>query len=113
MYAETQPAQAGFVPFQPRFQPPGREPEGHLMADDSTDPLADAIRRALIDAAESAYDDAGIQGLCAEGRWEAAVSAMRVVDVEAVAMGAVQPSTSNESPPPSASPAPPESAASA
>jgi ribosomal protein L12E/L44/L45/RPP1/RPP2 len=43
-----------------------------------------AVRRALIDAAEAAYEDAGIQGLCAEGRWEAAVSAMRRVDLDAV-----------------------------
>jgi hypothetical protein len=74
---------------------------------------ADAIRRALIDAAEAAYEDAGIQGLCAEGRWEAAVSAMRAVDVEAVARGAVQASTSNEFPPSSILSASPESAASA
>jgi hypothetical protein len=58
-------------------------------------PLADAIRRALIDAAEAAYEDAGIQGLCAEGRWEAAVSAMRGVDIEAVGQDA---SVSTESP---------------
>ena len=74
---------------------------------------AEAVRRACIQAAEAAYEDAGIQGLCAEGRWEAAVSAMRRVDVESVARGAVQPSTSNESPPPSHPSAPPESAASA
>jgi hypothetical protein len=74
---------------------------------------ADALRRALIDAAEAAYEDAGIQGLCAEGRWEAAVSAMRAVDVEAVARGAAEASTSNEFPPPSDPSAPPESAASA
>jgi hypothetical protein len=83
------------------------------MADDSTHPIANAIRRALIDAAEAAYEDAGIQGLCAEGRWEAAVSAMRRVDVEAVARGAVQASTSNELSPPSDRSSPPESAASA
>ena len=47
--------------------------------------LADSIRRALIAAGEAAYEDAGIQGLCAEGRWEAAVAAMRAVDVDAVA----------------------------
>ena len=46
---------------------------------------ADTIRRALIDAAEAAYEDAGMQGLCAEGRWEAAVSAMRRVDLAALA----------------------------
>jgi hypothetical protein len=82
------------------------------MADDSTNPGAAPIRRALIDAAEAAYEDAGIQGLCAEGRWEAAVSAMRRVDVEAVARGAVEASTSNEFPSSSGQPRPPESAAS-
>jgi hypothetical protein len=45
---------------------------------------AEAVRRALIDAAEAAYEDAGVQGLCAEGRWEAAVSAMRRADLDAV-----------------------------
>jgi formiminotetrahydrofolate cyclodeaminase len=38
-------------------------------------------RRALIDAALDAYEDAGLRGLCAEGRWEAAVDAMRTVDL--------------------------------
>jgi hypothetical protein len=83
------------------------------MPDDSIHPAADAIRRALIDAAEAAYEDAGIQGLCAEGRWEAAVSAMRRVDVEAVARGAAEASTSNEFSASSDRPTPPESAASA
>jgi hypothetical protein len=73
----------------------------------------EAIRRVDQRAAEAAYEDAGIQGLCAEGRWEAAVSAMRRVDVEAVARGAVEASTSNEFPPSSDRSAPPESAASA
>ena len=81
--------------------------------DADTTHLADAIRRALIDAAEAAYEDAGIQGLCAEGRWEAAVSAMRAVDVDAVARGAVEASTSNEFSASSDPSAPPESAASA
>lgn len=64
----------------------------------NTDPrlTAAAIRRALIEAAEAAYEDAGIRGLCAEGRWEAAVQAMRGVDLEAVARGAAEASTSNE-----------------
>ena len=47
--------------------------------------IAEAVRRALIDEAVVAYEDAGVQGLCAEGRWEAAVSAMRRVDLNAVA----------------------------
>ena len=49
---------------------------------------AEAVRRACIQAGEAAYEDAGFQGLCAEGRWEAAVSAMRRVDVAAAARNA-------------------------
>lgn len=47
--------------------------------------LAESIRRAVIRAGEAAFEDAGIQGLCAEGRWEAAVAAMRSLDVEPLA----------------------------
>ena len=39
--------------------------------------------RALLDAALAAYEDAGLRGLCAEGRWEAAVDAMRGFDLSA------------------------------
>jgi len=42
---------------------------------------AEAVRRALVDAAVAAYEDAGLSGLCAEGRWEAAVDAMRSLDL--------------------------------
>ena len=66
------------------------------IQDDTMNPeLADAIRRALIDAGEAAYEDAGMQGLCAEGRWEAAVSAMRRVDVAAVAREAAEAAASS------------------
>lgn len=50
--------------------------------------LAESIRRAILEAGEAAYEDAGIQGLCAEGRWEAAVAAMRAVDLAALARSA-------------------------
>ena len=43
--------------------------------------LAKPIRDRCIEAALQAYEDAGIQGLCAEGRWEAAVSALRKVEL--------------------------------
>ena len=46
---------------------------------------AEAVRGALIEAALIAYEDAGLSGLCAEGRWEAAVAAMRSLDVAASA----------------------------
>ena len=44
--------------------------------------LAGRIREVCIEAALQAYEDAGVQGLCAEGRWEAAVSALRTVDLQ-------------------------------
>lgn len=43
--------------------------------------FAKRVRRACVDAAVQAYEDAGVQGLCAEGRWEAAVSAMKTVEL--------------------------------
>jgi hypothetical protein len=38
---------------------------------------AEAVRQACIAAALQAYEDAGLSGLCHEGRWEYAVDAMR------------------------------------
>ena len=49
--------------------------------------VAEAVRRACADAAEEAYDDAGIRGLCADGRWEVALEAIRRVDVDGVIRG--------------------------
>lgn len=46
--------------------------------------VAEAVRRACAEAAEGAYEDAGIRGLCAEGRWEMALEAIRQVDLETV-----------------------------
>lgn len=43
--------------------------------------LAKRIRDACLEAALQAYEDAGIQGLCAEGRWEAAISALKTVEL--------------------------------
>lgn len=48
------------------------------------DDLARRVRAACLQAARQAYEDAGVQGLCAEGRWEAAMSALEVVDVDAI-----------------------------
>ena len=44
----------------------------------------EAIRAACLDAACKAYEDAGISGLCGEGRWEMAIPAIRNLDVQAV-----------------------------
>lgn len=43
--------------------------------------LAKRIRDTCIEAVLQAYEDAGIQGLCAEGRWEAALDALRKVEL--------------------------------
>ncbi len=48
------------------------------------DDIARRIRDACLQAARQAHEDAGVQGLCAEGRWEAAMSALEVVDVQAI-----------------------------
>ena len=43
--------------------------------------LAKRIQDACLQAALQAYEDAGIQGLCAEGCWEAAVGALKTVEL--------------------------------
>jgi hypothetical protein len=43
--------------------------------------LAKRIRDACLEAVLQAYEDAGVQGLCAEGRWEVAVGALKTVDL--------------------------------
>jgi hypothetical protein len=46
--------------------------------------LAEAIRTACLEAALRAYEDAGISGLCEEGRWECAVQAIKGLDLTAL-----------------------------
>ena len=46
--------------------------------------VVETVRAACLDAALLAYEDAGIRGLCAEGRWEAAVAAIRQLDLSRV-----------------------------
>ena len=43
--------------------------------------FAKGIRDACLEAVLQEYEDAGVQGLCAEGRWEAAVGALRTLDL--------------------------------
>jgi hypothetical protein len=45
--------------------------------------IAEAVRRACIDAALEAYEDAQIRGLCREGAWEVAIEAVRTLNVAA------------------------------
>jgi len=48
-----------------------------------TDPvqIAERVRAACLQAALDAFEDAGISGLCLEGRWEIAVQAIRTLDL--------------------------------
>jgi hypothetical protein len=52
--------------------------------------IAERVRGAIVEAGIRAYEDAGVQGLCEEGRFEAAVSAMRSVDLTPIAESARQ-----------------------
>lgn len=46
--------------------------------------LAGQVREVCISTALSAYEDASISGLCAEGAFEAAISAIRMLDVASI-----------------------------
>ena len=46
-----------------------------------SDQLSKAVRAACVQAAVRAYENAGTQGLCAEGRLEAAVGAIEALDL--------------------------------
>ena len=52
--------------------------------------LADSVRDACIDAAIRAYEHAGISGLCAKGRWELAIQAMREMDLQPAIASALE-----------------------
>lgn len=54
-----------------------------IHTDDATR-IAERIREACLEAALAAYEDAGVQGLCEEGRWEVAVGAVRSLDLERI-----------------------------
>ena len=43
--------------------------------------IVERVRARLLEAAQRAYEDAGVRGLCEEGRWEAAIDAIRSVDL--------------------------------
>ena len=49
--------------------------------------IADAVRAACLQVAREAYENAGLSGLCEEGRWECALGAIRSLDLAAVVAG--------------------------
>lgn len=52
--------------------------------------VAEAVRAACIRAALEAYEEGGILGLCAEGRWEYAISAMRQLELDTIINNSIQ-----------------------
>jgi hypothetical protein len=46
--------------------------------------VAEQVRDALVRAALTAYEDAATRGLCGEGAWEVALTAMRDLDLSSV-----------------------------
>jgi hypothetical protein len=52
------------------------------MAEKGAVQLAEAVRAACVAAAQRAYEEGGMRGLCAEGRWELAVDAMREFNLQ-------------------------------
>jgi hypothetical protein len=46
--------------------------------------IAESVRAACLKAAQDAYENAGVSGLCQEGRWECAIAAIRSLDLESV-----------------------------
>jgi hypothetical protein len=47
-------------------------------------PELESVRTRCLDAALAAYEDAGMRGLCADGRWEAALDAIRRLDLSSL-----------------------------
>lgn len=43
--------------------------------------LAERVRQACLQQALDAWEQAGISGLCGEGRWEVTIDAIRQLDV--------------------------------
>jgi hypothetical protein len=56
------------------------------------DPLqiAEVVRQACLEAALRAYEDAGLGGLCHEGRWECAVDAIRAMPLRPLLQGLIE-----------------------
>jgi hypothetical protein len=52
---------------------------------DDTRALAERVRAACVAAASDAYEEAGLRGLCAEGRWEYALDVVRQLDLRTAA----------------------------
>lgn len=57
-------------------------PQPQMLPDIEVQQLAQRVREACIQQAVQAFEDAGADGLCCQGAWESAVSAMQRLDLE-------------------------------
>lgn len=61
---------------------------GHVLNCVRCDEMAEKAGKALIESARTAmveaYDNAGMSGLCAEGRWDLALDALNSLDVKSI-----------------------------
>ena len=57
--------------------------------------MAEAVRTACIEAALAGYEDAAASGLCHEGAWEAAISALQQLDITAIVQASFGDQNSN------------------
>ena len=55
-----------------------------ILPDDNARHLAREVQEACLRAALDGYEQAGLGGLCAEGRWEMAIDAIRALDLGSV-----------------------------
>ena len=51
---------------------------------DDTLRIAEAVRQACLAAALRAYEDAGVSGLCHEGRWEYVIDTLRHLELRPI-----------------------------
>ncbi len=56
-------------------------------SNDITRRVAETVRAACVRAALEAYESASMDGLCHEGAWEAAIDAMRSMNLDTVLEG--------------------------
>jgi len=69
----TRPAMSSVIPERPHT--PVNAPEKDRR-------LAETVRTACLDTVMYGYEEARMSGLCREGAWEAAVGALRMLDMD-------------------------------
>jgi Protein of unknown function (DUF3565) len=75
----------------------GVEPECK-RCDEAARAVAESVREALMTAAREAHEEAGLSGLCAEGRWDVALDAMRGADLLPAIHRALSPKDEGDGP---------------